>query len=160
MRHRRHSPAPAAPSLPKRQARSPKCESCFSLLNPPEPVKQPASQQARRIAAQGQPPQDRIRVPPPRPVTARRSYDRKKLSILKREHKGSCRAGPQPALDIEPAAMALDDVLDDGEAKHGATDRAAAAGTRAVEALRDEGQVLGRDESARGSGREKVCQYA
>src|SRR3546814_4532476 len=41
--------------------------------------------------------------------------------------------------------MALDEVLDDGEAKPGATGRAAAAGIRAVEALGDAGQVLGRD---------------
>ena len=49
------------------------------------------------------------------------------------------------AVDAQPPAVALDDMLDDREAKPGAAERAAAAGIDAVETLGDPRDVLGRD---------------
>ena len=52
---------------------------------------------------------------------------------------------PELALDVEPAAMAVDDVLDDGEAEPGAAQLARAGGIDAVEALGQARQMLARD---------------
>src|SRR5687767_7662845 len=55
------------------------------------------------------------------------------------------RALAGPASDLEPAAVAPDDMLDDGEAEAGTADRAAPAGIDAVEAFGEPRNVLGRD---------------
>ena len=49
------------------------------------------------------------------------------------------------APDVEPAAVAQHDMLDDGEAEPGAADRAAAPGIDPVEALGEPRDMLGRD---------------
>src|SRR3569623_3436442 len=58
------------------------------------------------------------------------------------------RAGPQCALDGEPAAMAIEHVLDQREAQARAALRAADRDVDAVEALGQTRQMLGRDTGA------------
>src|SRR5437879_845837 len=60
-----------------------------------------------------------------------------------RYRKGRALAGC--ALDVEAAAVAVDDVLDDGEAQPGATQLARARGVDAVEALGEPRQMVGGD---------------
>src|SRR5690242_19665843 len=55
------------------------------------------------------------------------------------------RALPELALDLERGAVAIDDVLDDGEAEPGAAHRARASRVDAVEALGEARNVLPRD---------------
>ena len=52
---------------------------------------------------------------------------------------------PSSRRDVEPAAVAQHDMLDDGEAEAGAADRAAAARIDAVEALGEARDMVGRD---------------
>ena len=54
----------------------------------------------------------------------------------------------EPAFDRQPAAMAGEDVLDDGEAEAGAALGAALAGVDAVEAFGQARQMFGRDAAA------------
>src|SRR5271167_4530000 len=64
---------------------------------------------------------------------------------LKRKCHAECRALPGLRFDAEPAAMARDDMLDDGEAKAGAALRAALAGGHAIEPLGEARQMFRRD---------------
>src|SRR5436309_10686298 len=57
-------------------------------------------------------------------------------------HRGSA---AECAVDAEPAAVALDDVLDDRQAKAGPAERPAAAGVDAVEAFGDACDMFRRD---------------
>src|SRR5207237_3476249 len=55
------------------------------------------------------------------------------------------RADAELRLDVEPAAVAEHDMLDDGEAEAGAADGAAASRVDAIEALGQAGDVDGRN---------------
>src|SRR6516225_9138886 len=67
---------------------------------------------------------------------------------LGREVAGKSAANPECALYLERGAVALQDMLDDGEAEAGATGRARAPGIDAIEALGEPRNVLRRDTHA------------
>src|SRR5947209_5763218 len=68
---------------------------------------------------------------------------RENLSACGRQGHGEGRALARGALDVEPAAMAVDHVLHDREAKPGAAELAGAGGVDTVEALGESRQVRG-----------------
>ena len=87
--------------------------------------------------------------PPFRPLRGEPRYERmlenSAWSVRRRQHHRKGRALAGRALDVEPAAMAVDHVLDDGEAEAGAAELARARGVDAVEALGEPRQVAGRN---------------
>src|SRR4051794_26075635 len=66
-------------------------------------------------------------------------------SIRGSQPDGKGRAFPEDAGDVEPAAMAVEDVLDDREAEAGPTQFARSGIVDAVETLGQAGQMLARD---------------